>query len=35
MANEHIKKMLSGTSMEIQWLRLHTSTAQGMGWIPD
>ena len=24
-----------GTSLEVQWLRLHASTARGMGLIPD
>ena len=25
---------LSGSSLAVQWLRLHSSTAEGAGWIP-
>ena len=28
------KKGLAGTSLEIQWLRLHAATAEGMGLTP-
>ena len=30
----HLKKVTIGTSLAVQWLRLHTSTAGGMGSIP-
>ena len=28
------KQYICGISMAVQWLRLHTSVAGGMGWIP-
>ena len=32
---EIFKQHIIGTSLEVQWLRLHASIEEGMGLIPD
>ena len=32
--SKEVKKESVGNSLVVQWLRLHTFTAEGLGWIP-